>query len=262
MTKEDKTIQLILDESKKIQDVLNNDLLNRFAEMHNIPKEYNKFYAKQEIVAKNVYFLSVKKKYALWIVNNEGVPCKELMLKGLVTRRSDYPSITRERISTVLDFLLKEDKVSFKKIKKFVKDTENEIHELILNGSKIIAKPVSFTKDPKSYKKIPEQILGMKLWNSLEYNHFVVGSKGYRFKINGVDTFRAPDKVKKNISLLKNVKWIVLPYEEERLPEYYNIDVVGMLDYAWRKRVQELFEPIMHKVDKNSRIEKLSIATF
>ena len=29
MIKEDKTIQLILDESKKIQDVLNNDLLNR-----------------------------------------------------------------------------------------------------------------------------------------------------------------------------------------------------------------------------------------
>lgn len=262
MTKEDYTIQLILDESKKIQDVLNNDLLNEFAKLHNIPSDYNRFYAKQEIIAKNAYFLGVKKKYALWIVNNEGVPCKELNLKGLVTRRSDYPSITRERISSVLDLLLKEDKVSFKGIKKFVKDTEQEIHDLILNGSKLVAKPVSFTKDPKSYKTIPIQIIAMQLWNKLEYNHFVVGSKGYRFKINGIDTFRAPDKIKKNVGLLKDVKWIVIPYEEEKLPDYYNIDVEGMLEYAWNKRVKELFDPIMYKVNKNARIEKLSIATF
>ena len=225
MNKEEKTIQLILEESRKIQDVLNNNLLDKFIKLHNIPKEYNQFYAKQEIVAKNAYFLGMKKKYALWIVNNEGVPCKELNLKGLVTRRSDYPNITRERISTVLDMLLKEDKISFKKIKEFVKDTETEIHNLILNGSKVVAKPVTFSKEEKSYKKVPDQVLGMLLWNELEYNHFVVGSKGYRFKIKGADVFRAPDRVKKKATLLKDSKWLVLPYEEDRLPDYYNIDV-------------------------------------
>ena len=50
MTKEKKVIDLIINESKKLQDVLNNELLDKFIKLHNIPKERSKFFAKQEIV--------------------------------------------------------------------------------------------------------------------------------------------------------------------------------------------------------------------
>ncbi|MCK5018747.1 MAG: hypothetical protein KAS32_16920, partial [Candidatus Peribacteraceae bacterium] len=62
-TKDDAIIKLILDESKKLQDVLNFSFLTKFAEMHNINPDNNKFFAKQEVVAKRGYFMPVKKKY-------------------------------------------------------------------------------------------------------------------------------------------------------------------------------------------------------
>ena len=217
---------------------------------------------KQEIVAKRGYFLDVKKKYALWIVNSEGIPVSEYDIKGLVTRRSDYPRLTRERLVTIFDLLLKGDKISFKKILEFVKDTELEMKNCIINGDKSIAKPVSYSKDITQYKKLPEQIIGMELWNALEYKHFVVGTKGYRFKIKGIDEYVAPDKVKRNMRKINSMKWIVLPYEEERLPDYYVIDTEGMLDFAWTKRINELLKPILHRVSKRENFKHRKLTTF
>jgi len=50
--KESETIELILNESKKLQKVLNDDLLIKFAKLHNINQENSRFSLKQEIVAK------------------------------------------------------------------------------------------------------------------------------------------------------------------------------------------------------------------
>lgn len=259
---EKESIDIILEKSKVIQDVLNNELITQFAKLHNIPDNYNKFYMKQEIVAKRGYFLDVKKKYALWIVNKEGVPVNEYEIKGLVTRRSDYPRLTKERLVTIFDLLLKHDKISFKKISEYIKETEFEIRDRIANGDKSIAKPVSYSKDIAQYKKLPEQIIGMELWNTLEYKHFVVGTKGYRFKIKGVDTYTAPEKIKRKLNKIKDVKWIVLPYDEEKLPDYYVIDIDAMLEFAWTKRVDELLKPIISRVSKREKFKNKKLTTF
>lgn len=262
MNKDDKTVNTILEESKKIQNILNDTLLDKFIKLHNIPKKYSQFYSKQEIIAKRAHFLDVKKHYALWIINAEGVPVEEFDEKGLVTRRSDYPSLTKERIKRIFDFLLKEDKVSFKKISKYIEETSLEIKGLIAKGEKSVARPVKFSKELSAYKSIPYQINGMLLWNNLEYKYFVPGTQGYCYRITGIDPYLAPSKIQSKLREIKEFKWLVLPYEEEKLPDYYKIDVDEMLDFAWTTRITELLKPILHNINRKKQIEKQSLVTF
>lgn len=236
--------QKVLDTSRELEKFLNDDLLKRFGNLHNIDPKYNRFFLKQEIVARGAYFLNVKKKYALHITNQEGVDVDEMDVKGLVTRRSDYPSYPKEKIAELLELLVSED-FDRKKIRELV-DRETEIiRKKCEDGLKEIARPVSYTKDKKDYKKEPIQIIGMDFWNEIEYEHFFPGTKGYLFKITGVDFNIAPKRVleKQNqIQSKSKLQYIVLPMEEEKLPDYYIIDVNAMLKFAWTDRINELLE--------------------
>jgi len=260
--KDEQIIHLILSESEKLQKVLNETLLDKFIQLHNIPKDKNMFHAKQEIIAKRGYFLDVKKKYALRIVNAEGVPVEEIIERGLVTRRSDYPSLTKERMLTIFDLLLKKEKISFKNISRFVKETELEMRAFISKGEKCTSKPVSFSKEESSYKSIPFQVNGMKLWNLLEYRHFIPGTKGYLFRITGIDPYLAPRSIQTKLQQIDTFRWIVLPYDEERLPNYYQIDANWMLNFAWTDRVNELLKPILQNLNKTMREQVRSLTTF
>jgi len=262
MTKEKKVIDLIINESKKLQDVLNNELLDKFIKLHNIPKERSKFFAKQEIVAKRGYFLDVKKKYALRIVNKEGVPVDEIVETGLVTRRSDYPSLTKEKLKIIFDYLLKEDKIPFGLISKYISDTELEMKRFIMKGQKCIARPASFSKELETYKKIPYQVKGMEAWNKLEYKYFTPGTKGYLFRITGVDPYIAPKRVQKNMNKIKEFRWLAIPYEEEELPSYYKVDIESMLNVSWRNRISEFLRPVLPHINKKARIKEQSLTTF
>lgn len=262
MNKDNQIVDLIIRESKKLQDVLNNDLLDKFIKLHNIPKEKSKFNAKQEIVAKRGYFLDVKKRYALRIVNKEGVPVEDIEETGLVTRRSDYPSLTKERLKTIFDYLLKEDRIPFGLISKYIAETELEMKSFIIRGQKSIARPASFSKELESYKKIPYQVIGMEVWNKLEYRYFRPGTKGYLFRITGVDPYIAPRNVQKNIDKIEEFRWIAIPYEEEALPNYYKVDVDSMLNVAWRDRVAEFLRPVLPQINKKARITEQSLTTF
>lgn len=260
----DDKIELILNESRIIENVCNENFLEKFAELHNIPKEFNKFSVKQEVIAQKGYFLDVKKHYGLWIVNKEGVPVSKYDIKGLITQRSDYPDFTKKKITELLDLLLKEQKVSFTNIRKKIEEAEEKINDKILNGEKDIARPVSFTKELSSYKKIPSHIISMQFWNDIEYEYFFPGTKGYLFNILGIDEYKAPEKVKRNLAnkyLGKKIPdRIVLPYEEDKLPDYYNIDTTAMLEFSWRNRVSELLKPLWEKIYRKNLA--ISLTTF
>jgi len=251
---------MVLETAKDLENVLNTELLIYFAKAHNIPLDQNRFLLKQEIVARGAYFLNVKKKYCLFITNEEHVELTKPKVdsKGMITRRSDYPSITKERVQQILDMLVASETVDYAKIKKFIDETEKELLILCRNGQKEIARPVTFSKDEESYKKAPPQIAGMKFWNLCEYAVFVPGTKGYLFKIKGIDYEKSPERIRKLQGQLESHKmqYIVVPTEEPRLPEYYIIDVDAMLKFAWIDRISELLEPISphiwHKQDPNA----------
>lgn len=243
----DEITKQILNESRNIEKIVNGDLLDKFCKIHNISSEYSMFNIKQEVVCLNALFFDVKKHYCLQIINKEGIPTNKLECKGVVTQRSEYPSLTKERITTLIEFVLQEEVIDFRKIRKFIDDTEKEIIQLCEQGDKSIAKVVTYTKS--DYKVVPSHVMGMHLWNDLEYNYFDVQTKGYHYKILGVDRSKAPDRIIEKIHNinLKNT-CIVIPYEEERLPEYYVVDIENMMKYAWHDRYADLLSPIYNKI--------------
>lgn len=85
---------------------------------HLINKSY-KFYAekfhnckqpaleiKQELISRRGIWFNVKKRYAQWIVNEEGVPVNKLDVKGMDSVRSDFPAIFRETMKIILERIL------------------------------------------------------------------------------------------------------------------------------------------------------------
>ena len=246
---DDKEInQLVLDTSRELEEILNDGLLKEYAKLHNIDDKYNKFSLKQEIVGKGAFFLDVKKHYAIYVTNEEGVDVDKLVIKGLVTQRSDYPSFAKQKIKELLKLLIIEKYKNRTEMKKQILDfcevSRLEILEKVITGQKEIARPVSFSKELTSYKRAPIQIQGMELWNFCEYDIFVPGTKGYLFKILGIDYDKAPDRIKGKQQEISNkqLQYIVLPIESERLPDYYIINVEEMMRFAWIDRVQELLK--------------------
>lgn len=254
---------IVLKKAKDFELFLNDNILRKYGNMRNIDDKYNRLKLKQEVIAKRAYFTTVKKHYALNITNMEGVPVDEVQIKGLVTQRSDYPSYTKTKIAELLDMLVRDEVMSKTKINTFLDKTKKEVEIMCMSGSKEIARPVSYSKDKSKYKKIPYQISGMDLWNDCMYNYFVPGTKGYLYALNGIDTTIAPPKVIECVSRILNnsKKYIVLPYEEELLPKYFNINVPKMLELAWTARVRELLEPIWGKLNANKKIE-MSMMSF
>lgn len=246
-------VKVILGESHKLENVINNDFLKGFIKLHNIPPEHNFLNIKQEILASRAYFPGVKKKHCLYVVNKEGITVEELESRGLVVRRSDYPSITKERIKEILNLLVKEETLKISEIRKLIWKTRDQLLEMLQNGSREVGRPVSFNKPLKEYKMIPGHIRGMILWNKLEYNYFVTGTRGYMFRITGIDQFQAPDKILEKLPNIEICNYIVIPFEEERVPEYYQIDINQGIEFSWDTRVRELLQPIWPQIDKTTQ---------
>lgn len=243
---EDKNIKKVLNKTHDIEKILNDGILIDFISYKNINKKYNKIKLKQEVIAKNACFLT-KKKYGLYIINKEGKSVSEYDIKGMVTRRSNFPRLTKERVLGLLDIILKEDKLSKQKIEDYIVKVRNEMIEYCKNNYFKIAGPVSYNKYKHDYKNgvIPSHVQAMELWNTLEYKYFVKGTKGYLFRIKGIDTNNP--KVPKSIlnkldkMSIKNTR-IVLPDIEEYLPEYYIVDVEAQMQFCWEERYNEILK--------------------
>lgn len=249
MENREKIISITLQECKKIQNIINNDLLRKFAELHNVDQRYNFFHAKQELVADRAYFPGVKKKYSLNVVNVDGrnvdPPYRED--KGLILRRSDYSSFTKGKISELIDMLLEEN-ISFTKIKDFIYKTEVEFRSQIKKRNIDVARPVSWTKPIEEYKVLPMHLKGMMAWNTFEYEYFSEGTKGYLFYISGIDEYSAPDRIKALLMKNEVPNNIVIPFEEKECPSYYRINENAMLKFCWTERVDEIIDSIKAKI--------------
>lgn len=62
---------------------------------------------KQEIVAKTMLAVK-KKKYAYWVVSEEGIPTDELAVKGLEIVRSDSAEAVRSRLGHIYELIMKQ----------------------------------------------------------------------------------------------------------------------------------------------------------
>src|SRR6056300_1612662 len=92
----------------EVQDYLNDfyDILAQ--KVFNVDKDNHRFEIKKEYVTKSGIWIA-KKRYAQWIISDNGVPCDKLDVKGLDVVRSSYPAAFRKFMSEVLIEILRGD---------------------------------------------------------------------------------------------------------------------------------------------------------
>jgi len=99
----------ILSVAKEVQDFINKSY-DYFALKFLNVKKGHRFDIKQECVAKAGFWVT-KKRYGQWIINDGGVKCDKLDVKGLDIVRSNFPPAMRELMKGVLqDILASKDK--------------------------------------------------------------------------------------------------------------------------------------------------------
>lgn len=249
-------IEKVLKHCHILEDILNNELLPSFIKLHRVNPKYNALKLKQEVLASNAVFFT-KKKYGLYVVNKEGKTVSEHDFKGLILRRSNFPVYSKEKVQLLLDMILKVETINLNDIKDFIMDTEKEVVRLCNQHSKLIAGSVNFSKPIDQYKgRPPYQVQSMLLWNEMEYKYFVPGTKGYLFRVKGIDTLCAPERIINKLHLVGiKQKYVVVPAEEEMLPEYYVMNIEDQVKFVWVDRVKEVLMALMqNNVDSMEQV--------
>lgn len=92
----------------EVQDYLNDfyDILAQ--KVFNVDKDKHRFEIKKEYVSKSGIWIA-KKRYAQWIISDNGVPVDKLDVKGLDVVRSSYPAAFRKFMSEILIEILRGD---------------------------------------------------------------------------------------------------------------------------------------------------------
>ncbi|MEM4260772.1 MAG: DNA polymerase domain-containing protein [Candidatus Woesearchaeota archaeon] len=249
----------ILEYVKKISPVLNKNILDEFVKKHNIDTKNSYLVLKQEIIADKVYWLNVKKRYALHIINREGHDVDKIDIKGIETQRSDFSQLTKELLKNILNMILLEDEIDIDKIFSYVEERKEMIKILCKERDKRIGKSVSFSKDLVDYKTVSRGVRGMLFWNSLVYPVFVPGTKGIEIPILGIDIDKAPEEVRNNyyskpyIDIgskkipISDLDSIVIPESEEKIPDYIIPNVKEIIKFSVDDRVDLLLEPLIKK---------------
>ncbi len=102
----------------EMQEYLNSfyDILSQ--KIFNVPKDKHRLEIKKEYVAKSGLWVA-KKRYAQWIIMNNGIPMDKLDVKGLDVKRSSFPKAFQDIMAEVLISILRGE-------------TENEISDKVL----------------------------------------------------------------------------------------------------------------------------------
>jgi hypothetical protein len=100
----EKRIEALLKLTDKIQERANDDLTDTSKELFNM-KSGHHFELKQEVIVEKAYW-SGKRRYAMYIVNKEGVPIEELEMKGLDIMKSNFPPYFRNFGKTLIENIL------------------------------------------------------------------------------------------------------------------------------------------------------------
>jgi len=255
----EKTVSQIQTWCESIQSFLNNDIMTSIVKRHNVPLDCNGLNLKNELVISRGLFLA-KKRYAIRVINKEGKDINKVEYMGVEIKRSDYPSKSKEFLSQLIDLILKTEKVSLPQLLKFINTEKSEFINLIKKGDKSIARPVSWGKKIKDYKLVPQGVKAMQAWNNIMYDIHNTGTKGYMYRVNGIDTMTAPpDVVKKYDKFVAEhgkLEVIAIPDEEARLPTYFFPDVKGNLKFCFEDRHELMLKPL---IDSKQNMEVITI---
>jgi len=143
-------ITAILKIATEVQKV-SNEFIGKFAlKAFNIPNDREHFFElKQEVVIERGYF-SGKRRYAMYIVNKEGVPVEELDMKGLDLMKSNMPVTYKKFGESIIQ------EIMFGKPKEDINKRIVEFKKYLKTQSwDVVAKPTGVKQIRKYIKRSP-----------------------------------------------------------------------------------------------------------
>lgn len=192
---------------------------------------------KQEIIAKTMLAVS-KKKYAYWLLNEEGIPTNEIKVTGLEIIRSDSSEAIKPRLKHVMEMIMKQesDEEITSQIRKYKK-------ELLKLDPEALAANIGIN-NIKKYIKGGTPIKGTP-WH-------VKGVAGYRLLLKelGIENKYEDIKeglkakvvyVKKNPYGVETITFNEWPIEFNRIIQY---DKDTMVEKFFIKKIRFLLIPI------------------
>ena len=105
LTNKEACIKATLELATEIQTLANRHLNTLVVDLFNLHDRPHYFELKQEVVIERGYF-SGKRRYAMYIVNKEGVPVEELDIKGLDLMKSNFPPLFRDFGESILNQIM------------------------------------------------------------------------------------------------------------------------------------------------------------
>jgi len=121
----------------EVQDYLNNFYNILSVKVFNVPADKHRFEIKKEFVAKAGLWVA-KKRYAQWIIMNNGIPMDKLDVKGLDVKRSSFPKAFQDIMAEVLISILRgetEQQISDKVLAFKKKMTEYDVKDVAKNSA-------------------------------------------------------------------------------------------------------------------------------
>jgi uracil-DNA glycosylase family 4 len=237
----------ILKICKQVEEFLNKDKIVEVVKKHNSDLDFNRLALKNELVISRGLFLA-KKRYAIRVVNQEGKTKDAINYMGVEIKRSDYPSKSKEFLAELCELVLKSDKIAPLKIASYIKQKEKEFMTLVKAGDKRVARPVSYGKKLEDYKTLSQAVKAMEAWNKIMYDIHKTGAKAYMYWVKGIDPEKAPQDVveryEKFVREGNKLEVIAIPDEEERLPEFFNIDMKASMKFVFTDRHELMLKPL------------------
>jgi len=247
-------------EIDNIQNFVNDVALDPYLKLHNIPRADSIIFLKNEYLFSKYYTLNGKKHYASKVISQEGKDINFIDIKGLEMKRSEIPKRSQALLIEILDVIL-EDNIKKSDIKKRVdkitKDAKVEMMGLVEKRDNSVVRVVSYSKPLSQYKKQPQHIKAMLIWNCLMGEDFRYGSKGKLWNIKGIDLDKAPESVKSNYSTkflntfkTSDLDCICIPEDVEILPPWFIPDMKKIISYSCDDRVANLTEPLWKEAEQ------------
>lgn len=155
-------------------------ILDQFArEELNVHGEHF-FHLKQELIARRMFFIDVKKRYGMWVINEEGVPADKIEFKGLDIRRSSYPPYFKQCMFDVCKAILQG--LSVEEVENIIREYQKNVRTVPLIE---IATPTGIKgMKPLGSKGLPAHVKSAHFYNEAikDYPHVYPIQPGNKIK--------------------------------------------------------------------------------
>jgi DNA polymerase elongation subunit (family B) len=174
-----------------------------------------------------------KKRYALWVVNDEGKDVDAVRFVGIDVVRSDTPDLAKHFLKKIYSMILKGVKIE--EINDYVKDFIAKIRVVLPEE---IALPTTIKKPLSEYKGNSIHVAGARYWNKYFYPKIIEGSKIkylYVTVLNGNNYDQT---------------YVISLPEGETLPQGFAIDYDKMIDRLVNMKIDEALKIYKQKDEK------------